>query len=143
MTTKGLQKRTERYKELQANLPSTYRHRLHMHEYMLVLKPHEELRNHIRQVKDAFAEKYDAPMARFLEPHITLVRFLCWDMVEAKIVQRLQHIAISTAAFSIELKDFGSFPSHTIYPGCKQSGYRKPCERIEEYTGFNESRSYP
>ena len=85
------------------------------HEYLLVLKPHEELWNKIIRIKKAFAEKYEAPMAKTLSPHIALVSFTAWAIAEEKMLQRLQHIAMAATPIKVELSNFGSFPSHTIY----------------------------
>ncbi|MGZ5191213.1 MAG: 2'-5' RNA ligase family protein, partial [Flavisolibacter sp.] len=49
------------------------------------------------------------------KPHITLVNFLTWSMMEEKLMQRLQSIAMGIAPFKVELKDYGSFPSHSIF----------------------------
>src|ERR1700730_3727841 len=84
-------------------------------EYLLVLKPHEELRNRIMSVKKEFYEKYGAPMALGGKPHITLVKFFQFEMMEERIVNRLKAIALGWQPFKVELKDFGSFPSHTIF----------------------------
>jgi 2'-5' RNA ligase len=86
-----------------------------MCEYLLVLQPHEELRNKIYNIKKEFAEKYEAPSAEWSKPHITLVKFTRLQMMEERIVNRLKMIAMAMPAFKVELKDFGSFPSHTIY----------------------------
>src|SRR5215208_1153179 len=86
-----------------------------INEYLLVLSPHEDLWNRILKVKGEFAEKFKAPAARYTKPHITLVNFLSLGMMEEKILQRLQTIAMGIAPFKIELKDYGSFPSHTIF----------------------------
>lgn len=83
-------------------------------EYLLVLSPHEDLRNRIIKVKEEFSNKYKAALARNT-PHITLVNFVTWEMMEEKMVQRLQTIAMGFAPFKVELKDYGSFPSHTIF----------------------------
>ena len=115
MGTQGLLKRTERYKNVLENVPSAYINTLRMNEYLLVLNPNEELRARIMKVKQEFADKYEASMAKFLKPHITLVNFTSWGMMEEKIAQRIKHIAMGTAPFKVELKDYGSFPSHTIY----------------------------
>lgn len=84
-------------------------------EYLLVLKPNDELWNKIKKVKDEFANKYNAPLARGLKPHIALATFTVWAMAEEKVVQRLQHIAMGLSPIKIELNNYGSFPSHTIY----------------------------
>jgi 2'-5' RNA ligase len=86
-----------------------------LNEYLLVLSPHEELWNKIVNVKAEFAEKYKSDHARWGKPHITLVNFVNWGMIEERLLQRLQIIAMGITPFKIELKDFGSFPSHTIY----------------------------
>ena len=86
-----------------------------MCEYLLVLHPHEELWNKIMNTKKEFAKKFEAPSAEWGKPHITLLRFRQLQMMEERIVNRFKMIAMAMPAFKVELKDFGSFPSHTIY----------------------------
>ncbi len=86
-----------------------------MCEYLLVLQPHEELWNKIVSIKKEFAAKFEAPSAEWGKPHITLVKFSQLQMMEERITNRLKMIAMAMPAFKVELKDFGSFPSHTIY----------------------------
>lgn len=86
-----------------------------VYEYLLVLSPHEELWNRIMKTKDEFADKYKSDHARWGKPHITLVNFLQYEMMEERILNRLRMVAMGSPAFKVELKDFGSFPSHTIY----------------------------
>lgn len=86
-----------------------------MCEYLLVLQPHEELWNKIVNVKNDFFEKYKAESAKWGKPHITLVKFAQLQMMEERITNRLKMIGMAMPAFKVELKDFGSFPSHTIY----------------------------
>jgi 2'-5' RNA ligase len=84
-------------------------------EYMLVLQPHEDLKKKIMQIKKEFADKYEAPSAEWGKPNIPLVRFSQMQMMEERIMNRLKMIAMAMPAFKVELKDFGSFPSHTIF----------------------------
>ena len=84
-------------------------------EYLLVLSPHEELWNKIKKVKDEFSENYKSGQAKWGKPHITLVNFVQFEMMEEKLVNRLKTIAMGYTPFKVELKDFGSFPGHTIY----------------------------
>ncbi len=84
-------------------------------EYLLVLSPHEELWNKIVKVKEEFHDAYKAPTALWGKPHITLISFVQFEMMEERIVNRLKTIAMGYHSFKVELKDFGSFPSHTIY----------------------------
>ncbi len=86
-----------------------------VYEYLLVLSPHPELWNKIMKVKEEFAGQYKSDHARWGKPHITLVNFVQYAMMEDRIVNRLKTVAMGMPAFKVELKDFGSFPSHTIY----------------------------
>lgn len=85
-----------------------------VYEYLLVLNPHEELRNRIMQVKKEFHEQYKTTSAGSW-PQITLVNFIQYEMMEERLINRLKVIGMSYPPFKVELKDFGSFPSHTIY----------------------------
>ena len=84
-------------------------------EYLLVIEPHEALRDKIMQVKKYFADTYDCPSAATGRPNITLARFQQYEMIEQRIVHRLQLMATAQASFVVELHDFGSFPTHSIY----------------------------
>ena len=86
-----------------------------VYEYLLVLNPHEELRNKIRQVKQEFYDTYKAPTAIGGKPHVSLVNFVQYEMMEERLINRLKVVAMGYPPFKVELKDFGSFPSHTIY----------------------------
>ncbi len=85
-----------------------------IYDYLLVLNPHEELRNKIMQVKKDFFEKYEASSAMG-KPYVPLVNFVQYGLMEDRIANRLRVIAMGTTPFKVELKDFGSFPTHTIY----------------------------
>jgi 2'-5' RNA ligase len=86
-----------------------------IYEYLLVLNPHEELRNKIMDVKKHFAEKFQSETALYSKPHLTLVNFVQYGMMEERLLNRLNAIAMGYHPIKIELKDYGSFPSHTIY----------------------------
>ncbi len=86
-----------------------------LNEYLLVLQPHEELWQRIIKVKEEFAQKYEVESAKWGKPHITLVNFLQHEMMEPRIINRLKIVAMGYPAVKVELKDYGSFPSHTIY----------------------------
>lgn len=86
-----------------------------VYEYLLVLNPHEELRNKIMQVKQHFYDTYKAATALYGKPHLTLVNFVQYEMMEERLVNRLNAIAMGFHPIKIELKDYRSFPSHTIY----------------------------
>ena len=96
---------------LNYNLSSAYK----IYEYLLVLAPHEELRTRIMQVKKEFAEKYQADLGLYGKPHLALVSFKQYVMSEERLIHRLKISSMSMPPIKIELKDFGSFPSHSIY----------------------------
>lgn len=84
-------------------------------EYSLVLNPHEELRNKIVHVKEEFANKYGNKSALFSKPFVSLVNFMQYEMMEEKIINHVNMIAMGFQPVKIELKDFGSYPSHTLF----------------------------
>ena len=84
-------------------------------EYLLVLDPHEELCNRIVQGKKEFFEAYKISTAIGGKPHVTLVNFLQYELMEERLVNRLKTIGMGYFPIKVELKDYGSFPTHTIY----------------------------
>lgn len=86
-----------------------------IYEYLLVLHPHEELRSRIKKVKQEFYDVYKASSAIGGKPHITLANFLQYELMEDRLLNRLNMIAMGFHPIKVELRDYGSFPSHTIY----------------------------
>ena len=84
-------------------------------EYLVILNPPEVLRNKIVEVKRDFYEKYKAENALWGKPHITLANFVQFEMMEERLVNHFKTISMGYTPFKVELKDFGSFPSHTIF----------------------------
>ncbi len=84
-------------------------------EYLLVLNPHEELRSKIMKVRQEFYDQYKAPTALAGKPNIILANFLQYEMMEERLINRLKVVAMGFHPIKVELRDFGSFPSHTIY----------------------------
>jgi len=84
-------------------------------EYLLVLNPHEELRNKIMKVRQEFNDEYKVSTALGGKPNIILANFLQYEMMEERLINRLKVVAMGFHPIKVELKDFGSFPSHTIY----------------------------
>jgi 2'-5' RNA ligase len=86
-----------------------------IYEYLLVISPHKDLWDKIMDVKNKFSEDYQSEHAKWGKPHVTIVNFVQYTMMEERIINRLHTIAMGYPPFKIELKDFGSFPSHTIF----------------------------
>jgi 2'-5' RNA ligase len=86
-----------------------------VNEYLLVLNPPEDLWQKIKKIKEEFAEKYKNEIAKYTKPHITLINWVSLELMEERMMQRLQTISMGITPFKVELKDYGSFPSHTIF----------------------------
>ncbi len=85
-----------------------------VNDYMLILSPGTDLESRIMKIRKEFANNFQAKPAGG-RPHITLVRFSQFAMLEERLVQRLKTIGMGFQPFKVELKDFGSFPSHTVF----------------------------
>jgi 2'-5' RNA ligase len=84
-------------------------------EYMVVLSPHEDLRNRITNLKKEFNAKFQPDQSFVGKPHVMLAQFTVWQMMEEKIVNRLKVIAMGKPPIKVTLENFGSYPSHTIF----------------------------
>ena len=110
--------RTKNYlstNSLPESVHENYKKQLPTNEYLLVLSPHEELRSRIGQVRKEFSEAYQAPLNFGGRPHLTLLTFTQLALMEERILSRLRTIAMGYCPFKVELKDFGSYPSHSIF----------------------------
>lgn len=86
-----------------------------VNEYKLVLIPHEELIKHIADVRKSFNEKFKLEHPFNSIPQIVLVTFKQIQAAEERICNRLKLVSMASPAFKVEIKDFGSFPTHTIF----------------------------
>lgn len=86
-----------------------------IYEYLLVLGPHRELWDKIMEVKMNFAGAYGSDHARLGKPQVLLTNFVQYEMMQERLVNRLRILAMGVTPFKVELRDFGSFPTHTIY----------------------------
>jgi len=67
------------------------------------------------KVRQEFNDEYKVSTALGGKPNIILTNFLQYEMMEERLVNRLKVVAMGFHPIKIELRDFGSFPSHTIY----------------------------
>ena len=86
-----------------------------VNEYLLVLQPHEELQHKIGLLRKQFQQDYRTQNFANGRPRLTLARFTQLEMMEERILNRLAALAMGHYPFKVELKDYGSFPSHTIF----------------------------
>ncbi|MEP6648251.1 MAG: 2'-5' RNA ligase family protein, partial [Saprospiraceae bacterium] len=85
-------------------------------DYMLILPLPHELSEKIGVIRDNFNEKFKVPSTPS-KPNLMIASFKQFAMMEERIINRLHTIAMGYPPFKVELRDFGSFPSHTIYIG--------------------------
>lgn len=84
-------------------------------EYLLVLKPNANVHEKVSHIKEEFSKKFKVLSAKYSYPHLTLVNFLQFKMMENRLINRLTTIAMGYHPFTVSLKNYGSFPSHTIF----------------------------
>ena len=85
-----------------------------MNEYKLVIPLPEGLAQKIHQVRKDFGTTYQYKPDPG-RPHLTLVTFSQLEMMEERILMKLKTIGMAARPFKLELKDFGSYPAHTIF----------------------------
>lgn len=86
-----------------------------VYEYQLIIKPHEVLQEKIKKIKKEIHDKYNSSFIPNRNPVILLARFYSFQMMEEKIIHHLKVSAMGTSAFRVNLKDYGTYPSHTLF----------------------------
>ena len=86
-----------------------------MNDYRIVINPHKDLQDKVAAIRTQFCKDYSIVSNGGYKPSVTLVRFSQLEMFEPRITNRLKQIAMGFPPFKVELRDFGSFPSHTIF----------------------------
>jgi 2'-5' RNA ligase len=85
-----------------------------LNDYKLVIPLPEAMEQKIHGIRKDFGETYQHK-AEGGRPHLTLLMFSQLEMMEERIVQRLKTIGMAGKPFKLEMKDYGSYPSHTIF----------------------------
>jgi len=106
-----------------------------INEYKIILVPHEELSQKIISLKTAFHEKFGMKDIKPSAPQLILANFKQVKAAEQRIVNRLHMISMAAHPFKIELKDFGSYPSHTIYLHANSIGVTELIKKIRHDAG--------
>ena len=86
-----------------------------VNEYTLVLNPHHDLQEKIKAVRDDFAVLFKVNKKIGGRPNVGLVNWMQYEMCEKRLMDKLKMVAMGYPPFKIELKNFGSYPAHTIY----------------------------
>jgi 2'-5' RNA ligase len=85
-----------------------------LNEYKLVIPLPESLEHKILGIRKDFGEQYQYK-PDLHRPHLTLVMFSQLSMMEERIVQKLRYLSMGEAPFLMEMRDYGSFPAHTVF----------------------------
>ena len=85
-----------------------------VHDYLVVINPPASMREKLDGIKQEF-KNYHQGVQINNGSNLLLAKFSTWEMMEEKIVQRMKVIGMAAPSFKIQLKDYGSHPSHTIY----------------------------
>jgi 2'-5' RNA ligase len=69
-----------------------------------------------------------------------LTTFTQYEIAERRIVEKLHVVAMGSKPVKIELKDYGSFPAHTIYINVSSKvPIQTLVKNTDRNTAFNES----
>jgi len=84
-------------------------------EYQIVLNPHPDLRNRIAELRNEVNKEFKTTSPLSSKVNLVLAVFTQVEMMEKRIVDHLNKIGLGYPPFKVELKDFGTFPTHTIF----------------------------
>jgi 2'-5' RNA ligase len=84
-------------------------------EYMLIINPHEALQEKIKGIRSDFEKEFKIERKMGGRPNIGLVQWMQYEMMEARTVNKLKLVGMGYPPFKIELRDYGSYPSHSIF----------------------------
>ena len=84
-------------------------------EYQIVLNPHPDLRNKISELRNEVNKEFKTTSPLSSKVNLVLAVFTQVEMMEKRIVDHLNKIGLGYPPFKVELKDFGTFPTHTIF----------------------------
>ncbi|MBD0368940.1 MAG: 2'-5' RNA ligase family protein [Flavisolibacter sp.] len=86
-----------------------------INEYRLVVPLPETVQEKVTALRKSLHQKHKVKFTFGLKPCLTLLKCHAFEKTEARLVERLQQITMSTDAFKVELEGFAAYPSHTIY----------------------------
>jgi 2'-5' RNA ligase len=84
-------------------------------DYWLVIQPTPILAEKILQQKQQLAKQFNCADAINGKPYICLAKFKQYPINELLLCNKLKIIFSSKTPFVIQLNNYGSFPTHTIY----------------------------
>lgn len=107
---------------------------LRINEYRLVVPLPEAIQEKVLAVRKTLHERYKVKPPFELKPSLTILRCHGFDRGEARLMEKLQHAALQTAPFRVELEDYAGYPSHTIYINVlTKSPFNELCKELKKY----------
>jgi hypothetical protein len=85
-------------------------------EYLLVLRPHSALAEQVEQIRVNFNKKF-AIEYQLGAPQLAIANFFQYRMAQQRLQHHLRAVAKSLSPILVELKDFESLPTHSIFIG--------------------------
>ena len=86
-----------------------------LQEYLLVIKPCNEVYNKISEEKENFYSVYKEKTVVKTKPYITIANFLAKESMEETMIRWIQRICSRQKSFVVTLNNYSGFPPHTIF----------------------------
>jgi 2'-5' RNA ligase len=86
-----------------------------IHEYRLVIPLPEALQERIQELRRKLYEQHNLKYPFQLKPSLTVGIFHAFLHREARVLERLESIALGLHPFKVELRNFSAYPTHTIF----------------------------
>ena len=86
-----------------------------VYEYFLILSLPVTLQNEVVTLREDFHKSFDTHHKIKGRPSLALALFLQYETMEEKVVRMFQQVSSFFPPLDITLKNFGSFPTHSIY----------------------------
>lgn len=86
-----------------------------VNDYLISICPSVDISEKILKTRQDFANEFQVHFTNNTVPGVTLARFSQLEMMEERIFRRLATISMGIRPMLIELQNFGSLPSHSIF----------------------------
>ncbi|ULQ52373.1 hypothetical protein [Flavihumibacter fluvii] len=86
-----------------------------VYEYQLILVLPEALKDKLKKVKQQFVEQFNLPASASSAIFLPLVKFRQRQLLEQKVRHALNQLIMGWRPFTVNLKDYASQPSHSIF----------------------------
>lgn len=83
-------------------------------EYRLVIPLSESLQDRVHALRKDLYERHKLTFPFQLKPSLTVLTYHAFERMEAKLLDRLQQVALGAQPFKVELHNFSAYPTHTI-----------------------------